>query len=233
MARGSGRAGETPESTGKKGDHLVGDYYVRFAREVDEEYRCCYPEALPAEEDEKVCRAALPRPRKRTVPGLPRPCRVPGRPGDPDVVALWKQMNGWVYNGFDQTYRRLGVAFDRIYRESQTYSQGREIVLSALERGLSTRLPDGAVEVQPHSGTASIRKPSFAATAPHSTSPRTSAPRSAVSRNGTRTACTTLWRRSRSTTSSCSSRSSRGFGYAWAERAATSATAWSTCLRAR
>jgi len=138
--------GETPESSGKKGDHLVGDYYVRFARAVAEEYRRRYPVPLPSDEEEKKREERF-RTQESDLAQAAQAMLRAWEAGDPEVVALWKTMNGWVYQGFDETYRRLGVAFDRIYRESQTYSHGREIVLNALERGLCDRLPDGAVEV--------------------------------------------------------------------------------------
>ena len=138
--------GETPESSGKKGDHFVGDYYVRFAREVAEEYRRRFPVPLPSEEEEKARQERFRNLESELAQAAQAMLRA-WEAGDAQVVALWKQMNGWVYEGFDATYRRLGVVFDRIYRESQTYSQGREIVLGALERALCTRLPDGAVEV--------------------------------------------------------------------------------------
>jgi len=112
--------GETPESTATKGDHFVGSYYVRFAQE--------------AERDESLADEAQALLRR-------------WEQGDPEVVELWRTMNGWVYEGFDETYRRLGVEFDRVYRESETYRHGRAIVLDALERGLCQRLPDGAVQV--------------------------------------------------------------------------------------
>jgi len=112
--------GETPESAGKKGDHFVGEYYVRFSRDAESD---------PSLNDQ--AQSLLRR----------------WEQNDPKVVELWKKMNAWVYQGFDETYRRLGVEFDRVYYESQTYQHGRDIVLIALESGLCARLPDGAVEV--------------------------------------------------------------------------------------
>ncbi len=112
--------GETPESAGKKGDHLVGDYYVRFAREA---------EADPLLE--KQAQALLQK----------------WEQGDAETVELWRTMNGWVEEGFAETYRRLGVTFDRIDHESETYAHGRQIVLDALEAGRCHRLSDGAVEI--------------------------------------------------------------------------------------
>lgn len=112
--------GETPQTTGKKGDHFVGGYYVRFATEAEAD------ETLEAQAQELLQRWER---------------------GDAEVVALWETMNGWVYEGFDETYRRLGVAFDRVYHESETYRHGRDIVLDAVERGLCERLADGAVEI--------------------------------------------------------------------------------------
>ncbi len=110
--------GQTPETAGRKGDHFVGDFYVRFAQEAAKD---------PSLNEE--AQALLRR----------------WEEGDPQVVALWKKMNSWVYRGFEETYRRLGVRFDRVYYESRTYRRGKQIVLDALERGLVERLPDGAV----------------------------------------------------------------------------------------
>ena len=112
--------GETPESAGLKGDHFVGAYYIRFAREAASD------PSLEGQAQELLQR---------------------WEQGDPETVGLWKRMNAWVYQGFDETYRRLGVAFDLVYHESETYRCGRDIVLAALERGLCERLPDGAVEI--------------------------------------------------------------------------------------
>jgi len=112
--------GATPESADMKGDHFVGHWYVRFAQE--------------AEADPSLTDQAQDMLRR-------------WEQGDPETVALWRTMNGWVYDGFEGTYRRLGVAFDRVYHESETYLHGRAIVLDALERGLCTRLADGAVQI--------------------------------------------------------------------------------------
>lgn len=112
--------GATPESTGTKGDHFVGEWYVRFAQEAEKD------ETLEAQAQELLVR---------------------WEQGDPEVVELWKTMNGWVYDGFAETYRRLGVEFDRVYHESETYRYGREIVLEALEQGHCDRLDDGAVQI--------------------------------------------------------------------------------------
>ncbi len=108
--------GETPESSGKKGDHLIGDYYVLFSKNESEE--------LLQEAHEML---------------------VKWEKGDPEVRALWKMMNEWVYAGFDETYRQLGVSFDKIYYESQTYLEGRKKVLEGLEKGLFYRREDGSV----------------------------------------------------------------------------------------
>ena len=110
--------GQTPETAGRKGDHFVGDFYVRFAQEAQKD------PSLHEEAQDLLRR---------------------WEEGDPEVIALWEKMNSWVYQGFDETYRRLGVEFDRVYYESQTYQRGKQIVLDALERGLVQRLPDGAV----------------------------------------------------------------------------------------
>ncbi|MBM4030336.1 MAG: arginine--tRNA ligase [Planctomycetes bacterium] len=111
--------GATPQSTARKGDHFVGDHYVRFARAAE------HDPALTQQAQELLVR---------------------WEQGDPEVIALWRQMNAWVYDGFAETYRRLGVGFDRVYHESETYRHGRDIVLKALAAGHCHRLPDGAVE---------------------------------------------------------------------------------------
>ena len=110
--------GATPESTGMKGDHLVGDYYVEF----DKRLRAEIDSLLPAgydEMDEKL-RMQWPELKNLTAHAGSSHHAGPMGGGDPDVCALWEKMNGWVYEGFDETYR-LGVSFDKIYYESETY----------------------------------------------------------------------------------------------------------------
>lgn len=127
--------GETPESTGKKGDHLVGDYYVRF----DKEYRAQVKELMAKgmTEDDAKKEAPLMKEAQQMLEKW--------EAADPEVRALWEKMNGWVYAGFDQTYKRLGISFDKIYYESQTYLDGKAKVNEGLEKGLFYRRPDGSV----------------------------------------------------------------------------------------
>lgn len=126
--------GATPESTGMKGDHLVGDYYVEFDKRLRTEIDSLLPAGYD-EMDEKAKDAAKAEAEK-TSPLMQevRAMLVQWEAGDPDVCALWKKMNGWVYEGFDETYRRLGVSFDKIYYESETYLEGKEAVMEGLKR---------------------------------------------------------------------------------------------------
>lgn len=127
--------GATPESTGKKGDHLIGDFYVLFDKHYKAEVAALISEGKSQEEAEAAsslmaeARALLRR----------------WEEGDEEVVNLWRMMNSWVYAGFDETYRRLGVSFDEIYYESQTYLLGKEEVLRGLSEGLFVQDPDGSV----------------------------------------------------------------------------------------
>ena len=127
--------GETPQSSGKKGDHLVGDYYVAFnnlyKKEVDE----LIAGGMSKEEAEK------------NAPSLKAAQEMlfKWEQGDPEVVDLWKTMNGWVYEGFDKTYKDLGINFDRTYYESQTYLSGKALVQKGLEAGIFERQEDGSV----------------------------------------------------------------------------------------
>ncbi len=114
--------GETPEDAGIKGDLFVGKYYVRFDQEAT------------GEDDDELLEGARELLRRWEA-------------GDDEAVALWKRMNGWVYQGMDQTYARLGIHFDRIYYESETYKLGRSTVLDALERGIGERGDDGSVSI--------------------------------------------------------------------------------------
>ena len=137
--------GATPESTGKKGDHLIGDYYVEF----DKHFRAEVKSLLPADYetlDEKAQEEAKAKAEKESpLMQEAHAMLVKWEAGDPEVRALWEKMNGWVYAGFDETYRRLGVSFDKIYYESQTYLEGKGKVMEGLEKGLFFRKEDGSV----------------------------------------------------------------------------------------
>ncbi len=129
--------GETPESSGKKGDHLVGDYYVRF----DKEYKVQIEElkSKGLNEDEAKAKAPL---MLETQEMLRK-----WEAKDPEVYALWEKMNGWVYDGFEKTYNALGISFDKTYYESQTYLLGKAIVAEGLEKGVFIRRDDGSIWV--------------------------------------------------------------------------------------
>ena len=127
--------GETPESSGMKGDHLVGKYYVIF----DQHYK--------AEVKELMAQGMTEDEAKRNAPLIQEAQRMllAWEQGDPEVRSLWQTMNGWVYAGFDETYRKLGVDFDKIYYESQTYLEGKAKVEEGLAKGVFYRRPDGSV----------------------------------------------------------------------------------------
>lgn len=127
--------GATPESIGKKGDHLVGDYYVAF----DKAYKAEIKELMAGGMDEEEAKKEAPL--MKEAQEMLRKWEA----GDEEVRALWKTMNDWVYAGFDETYKRLGVDFDKIYYESDTYLVGKEKVLSGLEKGLFFKKEDGSV----------------------------------------------------------------------------------------
>jgi arginyl-tRNA synthetase len=129
--------GETPESSGKKGDHLVGDYYVKFDQQYKQEVSGLMTSGKSREEAEKTAPLLL------EVQDMLRKWES----GDPSVIALWKTMNEWVYKGFDETYRRLGIEFDKVYYESDTYLVGRDTVLEGLKNGIFLRHADGSVWV--------------------------------------------------------------------------------------
>ena len=129
--------GETPESTGKKGDHLVGDYYVKF----DTEYKKQVKELIAGGMDEQD--AAKKAPLIVEAQEMLRKWEA----RDPDTIQLWETMNHWVYEGFDITYQRLGVDFDKIYYESDTYAVGRNTVIAGLDRGIFVQHPDHSVWV--------------------------------------------------------------------------------------
>ena len=135
--------GETPETSGKKGDHLIGDYYVAFDkhyREEVKELKAQYiADGMAEEEAEKKAKDEAPLIKEA------HEMLVKWEQGDPEVRALWEKMNSWVYAGFDETYKALGVGFDKIYYESQTYLKGKAKVEEGLEKGLFFRKEDGSV----------------------------------------------------------------------------------------
>ncbi len=135
--------GETPASSGKKGDHLIGDYYVAFDKhykaEVKELMNKYQAEGMA--EDEAKAKAEAESPLMKEARGM----LVKWEANDPEVRALWKKMNDWVYAGFDETYRMMGVTFDKIYYESETYLEGKEKVMEGLEKGFFYRKEDGSV----------------------------------------------------------------------------------------
>ncbi len=135
--------GETPESSGKKGDHLIGDYYVSFDKhykaEVKELMAKFQSEGMNEEEAKAKAEAESPLMKEA------REMLVKWEANDPEVRALWKKMNDWVYAGFDGTYRMMGVTFDKIYYESNTYLEGKEKVMEGLEKGFFYRKEDGSV----------------------------------------------------------------------------------------
>ena len=127
--------GETPETAGKKGDHLIGDYYVAFDKHYKAEVEEMMKQGMSKEEAE--ANSPLIKEAHEML--------VKWEAGDPEVRALWEKMNSWVYAGFDETYRRMGVSFDKIYYESNTYIDGKKKVLEGLDKGLFYRKEDGSV----------------------------------------------------------------------------------------
>lgn len=128
--------GATPESTGKKGDHLIGDFYVAFDKHYRAELKQLTEEqGMSQEEAEKAS----------TLMAEAREMLRAWEAGDTEVRDLWKMMNEWVYAGFDETYKRLGVDFDKIYYESDTYLEGKDLVLGGIESGSMYRKEDGSV----------------------------------------------------------------------------------------
>jgi arginyl-tRNA synthetase len=127
--------GETPESSGKKGDHLVGDYYVSF----DKHYKAEVAELMAKGMSKEEAEAASPLMQQA------HEMLVKWEAGDPEVRALWEMMNNWVYAGFDETYRKMGVSFDKIYYESNTYLEGKDKVMEGLEKGFFYKKEDGSV----------------------------------------------------------------------------------------
>ena len=127
--------GATPESSGKKGDHLIGDFYVAFDKHYREEVKQLVEQGMGEEEAKAQAPLMLEA----------REMLRKWEAGDPEVRELWKTMNGWVYEGFDETYKRLGVDFDKIYYESDTYLEGKDLVLGGIEKGIMYRKEDGSV----------------------------------------------------------------------------------------
>ncbi|MFO7616626.1 MAG: arginine--tRNA ligase [Bacteroidales bacterium] len=127
--------GITPEQSGKKGDKLVGDFYVMFDQAYKKEIAQLVSEGMT--EDAAKAQAPLILEAQELLRRW--------EDEDPEVLAVWKLMNGWVYQGFDETYRQLGITFDRIYYESETYKLGRDLVLKGLERGILYRKEDGGI----------------------------------------------------------------------------------------
>lgn len=125
----------TPQSTGKKGDHLVGDFYILFEKQYKEQVKELVGRGMDQEQALKeaplMCEA--------------QSMLVKWEQGDKEVINLWKKMNGWVYEGFEQTYKRMGISFDKIYYESDTYLLGKELVIKGLEDGVFYRNQDGSV----------------------------------------------------------------------------------------
>ncbi len=127
--------GETPETSGKKGDHLIGDYYVAF----DKHYREEIKELMAQGMDEETAKQKAPLIKEA------HEMLVKWEQNDPEVRALWEKMNNWVYAGFDETYKKMGVSFDKIYYESQTYLKGKAKVEEGLAKGLFERHEDNSV----------------------------------------------------------------------------------------
>jgi arginyl-tRNA synthetase len=137
--------GCTPESTGKKGDHLIGDFYVLFDKKFKEEVKSLLPEnyATLSEKEQEEAKAKAEA--ESTLMQEAREMLRKWEANDPEVRHLWETMNQWVYDGFDVTYKRLGVAFEKIYYESQTYLLGKALVQEGLDKGVLYRRDDNSV----------------------------------------------------------------------------------------
>ena len=135
--------GETPETSGKKGDHLIGDYYVAFDKHYREEVKALKEQFVAEGMDAEAAEERA----KREAPLIveAHEMLVKWEQNDPEVRALWAKMNDWVYAGFDETYKMMGVAFDKIYYESDTYLEGREKVEEGLAKGFFYRSDDNSV----------------------------------------------------------------------------------------
>lgn len=127
--------GETPESSGKKGDHLIGDYYVKFDQEYKKELKELQSSGLTEDEAKE----------KSSLMAEAREMLRNWEDGEQETVSLWEKMNSWVYAGFDETYKMLGVGFDKIYYESQTYIDGKQKMLEGLDKGIFYKKEDGSV----------------------------------------------------------------------------------------
>ncbi|HEU4632811.1 MAG TPA: arginine--tRNA ligase, partial [Flavisolibacter sp.] len=127
--------GDTPQSTGIKGDHFVGDYYVKFSNEHKEQMQKLIDQGQRKEDAE----------RNAPIMQQTQQMLVDWEKGKPEVMELWNKMNGWVYKGFDETYKRIGSDFDKIYYESNTYLLGREFVEVGLRKGVFYKKEDGSV----------------------------------------------------------------------------------------
>ena len=134
--------GQTPESTGIKGDHLVGDFYIKYAQEFKQEVAAlkeAEPDLADKTEDELFLQTDLGKATQKMLQDW--------EDKDPDVRALWRKMNGWVLDGFKQTYDRMGVTFDKTYFESDTYTLGKDIIEKGLAKGVFYKREDGATEI--------------------------------------------------------------------------------------
>lgn len=127
--------GATPQSTGKKGDHFIGDYYVLFDKHYKEEIKALIAEGM----DEETAKKEAPLMKEAQA------MLLKWEQGDQEIRSLWKMMNEWVYEGFDETYKQMGVSFDKIYYESDTYLEGKKEVEKGLDIGLFYRRPDNSV----------------------------------------------------------------------------------------
>ena len=137
--------GCTPESTGKKGDHLIGDFYVLFDKHYKEEVKQLLPANYDELSDEEKDKAKAAAEENSTLMQETREMLRKWEAGDKDIRQLWETMNQWVYDGFDVTYDRLGVSFEKIYYESQTYLLGKELVNEGLNNNVLYRREDGSV----------------------------------------------------------------------------------------
>lgn len=135
----------TPQSTGKKGDHLIGDFYVLFDKKYKEELKQLLPSNYDELSDDEKDKAKAEAEERSPLMNETREMLRKWEAGDEDIRHLWETMNQWVYDGFDVTYERLGVAFEKIYYESQTYLLGKELVSEGLRDGVLYQRPDGSV----------------------------------------------------------------------------------------
>jgi len=132
--------GVTPESTQTKGDHLVGDFYVRFDKEIKkqvDQLKLDNPDLSGKTDEELFLETELGQATQKML--------VDWEKGDPDTISLWKMMNGWVFDGFDETYQKMGITFEHTYKESDTYKLGKDIITKGLKKGVFTKKENGAV----------------------------------------------------------------------------------------